>query len=271
MPPTATETKPRAATRQKIESTVETITPKRAKEYLVKNVENRPLRVGYINDLAFQMLEGKWELAQPISFDIQGHLLDGQHRLNAVVTAGVNVKMVVLRGMPSGTFGLYDQGIVRTAADLHHRMGGKSSNAACSVARSMLMRADTHNSLKMWTRLAIAEYALEQDDVIMAVVSAFKGVRYVSAGEMGAFANGIVQYGGAKIAPMMLSIKDNVFAGKSDPMNTLAKWMIRYHSPTSSALLKAPRNLCYSAAVLAIKAAKQGRQLQVLKPKDQDF
>ena len=271
--PAATATKSNPKKRHyKPDSIVETITPSKAKEYLERNVKNRPLRVAYINDLAYQMLEGKWELAQPISFDVQGNLLDGQHRLNAIVAAGTSVKMVVLRGMPSGTFGVYDQGPVRTAADLHHLMGGKSSNTACSIARSMIQRAVASNmALKHMTRQEIAEYALENDAVISPVISGIAGVRYVSAGEMGAFANAIVKYGEAKIAPMMQSIKDNVFAGKTDPMNTLAKWMIRYHSKEGTSMLKAPRYLCYAAAVLAIKATKGGRLLQVLKPKDQDF
>ena len=78
-------------------SEVITITPEMAKEMLNKNMlNNRRLNHDIINRYARIMKAGGWNLThQGIAFDDRGELIDGQHRLNAIVAANVPVKMMV--------------------------------------------------------------------------------------------------------------------------------------------------------------------------------
>jgi hypothetical protein len=60
------------------------------------------------------MLAGEYLLThQPIAFDALGRLIDGQHRLAAVVQSGVTVQMWVITGADPETFGVVDTGLAR--------------------------------------------------------------------------------------------------------------------------------------------------------------
>lgn len=67
------------------------------------NVGNRPMQNKRVNQYAADMLAGRWILThQGIAFDCEGNLIDGQHRLQAVVRSGKAVYMVVAYNVPRG-------------------------------------------------------------------------------------------------------------------------------------------------------------------------
>ena len=102
-----------------MQSGIETITPKVASRYLQANTGNRPLRRTSVEQLARAMLRNEWRLThQGIAFSASGRLLDGQHRLQAVVDSGVSVQMVIVRGLPDDAFMAMDIGNRRTTADV---------------------------------------------------------------------------------------------------------------------------------------------------------
>lgn len=73
-----------------------TVTPAQAKLWLGENHEdNRGLNKHRVNMYARDMVDGKWMVThQSICFDQNGKLIDGQHRLNAVIVAGKAVVML---------------------------------------------------------------------------------------------------------------------------------------------------------------------------------
>lgn len=90
-----------------------------AKNYLRLNKKNRPLNRGTVEFYARQMSTGAWRLnGQGISFLANGELGDGQHRLEAIILAGVPVTMTVMRGADNDSFPTYDTGRTRTASDI---------------------------------------------------------------------------------------------------------------------------------------------------------
>jgi len=81
---------------------IEMISPKLAEEYLLKNTSNRKLRLGTVETYARDMAEGRWEVThQGIAFNKEGELIDGQHRLSAIVLSKRSQKMVVTRNVNS--------------------------------------------------------------------------------------------------------------------------------------------------------------------------
>ncbi|MFF3864088.1 hypothetical protein [Streptomyces sp. NPDC002209] len=67
--------------------------------------------------LVSAMLAGEYLLThQPVAFDALGRLIDGQHRLAAVVQSGVTVQMWVIIGADPDTFGVVDTGLARRPA-----------------------------------------------------------------------------------------------------------------------------------------------------------
>ena len=101
-----------------MELTVETITPKQAEKYLQFNTHNRPLRNSLVMQYAKDMASGNWRLThQGVAFNCDGTLLDGQHRLSAIVESGATVQMLVARGVDSRNQLVMDDHAKRSAGD----------------------------------------------------------------------------------------------------------------------------------------------------------
>src|SRR5215831_11828755 len=89
---------------------VVTVTPKMANELLVKNKINRAIRQSKVRKYARDITMGRWKLThQPLALDEHGNVLDGQHRLLAVIEADIPVQFV-LATSTRDTFGVIDQG-----------------------------------------------------------------------------------------------------------------------------------------------------------------
>ena len=64
------------------------VTPLLAKKWLERNTDNRDIRPSVVTGLAESITRGEWVLShQGIAFAKSGRLLDGQHRLLAIVEA----------------------------------------------------------------------------------------------------------------------------------------------------------------------------------------
>jgi hypothetical protein len=73
-----------------------TITPDMAATWLETSEGNRRIRQDHVNTLADHIRHGRWRLTHdPIAFDHNGKLVDGQHRLWAIVLAGKAVRAMV--------------------------------------------------------------------------------------------------------------------------------------------------------------------------------
>lgn len=95
------------------------VTPKLALFYLLSNRTNRPMRKAWITRLANIIKAGEWEVThQGIAFDVNGNLQDGQHRLHAIIEAGVAVDMFVTTGASLKAFTAIDQGVKRSTSDI---------------------------------------------------------------------------------------------------------------------------------------------------------
>lgn len=102
---------------------VERITPDIAEHILANNVGNRRVAKRIVQKYAAEMKSGNWKLNyEPIVISKTGKLLNGQHRLLAVVESGVSVDLYVIRGADDDTF-LYDRGYTRSEDQAIYMMG----------------------------------------------------------------------------------------------------------------------------------------------------
>lgn len=119
--------------------TVETITPEVAAELLQSNTRNRGLNAKYVQALAAEMRDGNWQMAgDPIRISVSMVLLDGQHRLSAIVESGTTQQMVVINDLPDETFAVMDTGRMRSAGDVLDIAGVPNSRLAASAARMII-------------------------------------------------------------------------------------------------------------------------------------
>lgn len=112
------------------------ITPEVASEYLTHNTHNRHVRQTKVDAYARDMANGNWRWnGVPIAFDTEGTLIEGQHRLMAVVKSEATIPMLVIRGLPRQTQETYDRGIGRTVGDALMLRGKGYENYVGSTAR----------------------------------------------------------------------------------------------------------------------------------------
>lgn len=94
------------------------ITPRIAKTMLSHNTGNRPLRKAVVQRYTTDMKNGDWQdNGDPIRFDTNGRLIDGQHRLEAVILSDTPIDAWVLRGLKPETQKTMDQAAPRSLAD----------------------------------------------------------------------------------------------------------------------------------------------------------
>lgn len=126
---------------------VQKITPERAQQMLEANTANRPLSMTVVRAFADAMRRGDWMVThQGIAFDTDGVLVDGQHRLAAVVEAGEPVEMTVFTEVDPDTFDVLDTGKRRNAADVLAIEGEKSTAMLAAMVRTVWLyenRPDT--------------------------------------------------------------------------------------------------------------------------------
>ena len=122
---------------------VETISPEVAQEILAANRHNRNMRSARVAQLAEVMRRGEWILnGETIKVAADGTLLDGQHRLQAVVDSGATIETLVMRGMPLEAQDTVDTGRRRRLADVL-AIEGHTDSHALGASLSMLHRFRT--------------------------------------------------------------------------------------------------------------------------------
>lgn len=124
------------AVRAGMSTNTETVSPETAASWLAFNTKNRPLNKRHVAALADAMTSGHWrENGGTIRFAKDGTLLDGQHRLAAVVASGVTIRTLVVRGLDPEVFDTIDTIMEdRTGADLLALRGYKNTHALRSAA-----------------------------------------------------------------------------------------------------------------------------------------
>lgn len=123
-----------------ISITIETITPEKASEYLKHNTMNRPLDGNRVNLYVHEMKAGKWKqnIAEPIAFAEDGTLINGQHRLQAVIKSAMAIEMGVVRGANKGDFVAIDAGKVRGGSDVLALKGYANFKSVASIVNFLL-------------------------------------------------------------------------------------------------------------------------------------
>ncbi len=123
---------------RRVRSKVQKISPKRAAEMLAANTSNRPLSKATVRSFAEAMRRGDWLVThQGIAFDTAGMLVDGQHRLAAIVEADLPVEITVFTDVEPNTFDVLDTGKRRNAADVLAIEGEKSTTLLAAMVRTV--------------------------------------------------------------------------------------------------------------------------------------
>jgi hypothetical protein len=119
----------------------ELITPEIAKKLLEKNDHNRRLKIPVYLRYAEDIKNGRWKdnTAELIKISESGLLLDGQHRLKAVLVANQSVFFWVAYGLKDSVFDVLDTGAVRSSSDTFKVAQIKNANQIPSIINSFFI------------------------------------------------------------------------------------------------------------------------------------
>lgn len=94
------------------------LTPTLARMLLTRIGDNRKPKRATIQRYAHVMNADQWKLThQGIGISVRGEVIDGQHRIYAVIEAGTTIEILVVRGVSQDAMLVLDDGVQRTDAD----------------------------------------------------------------------------------------------------------------------------------------------------------
>lgn len=128
------------------------VTPEMAKVMMERNSSdewhNRPASEKGVARFARAMASGRWAYtAETIIFSRTGNLLNGQHRLQALILSGATIEVLVAFGVEDEAFRMMDTGVSRTAGHIFAIENVPNYNFTASVCRIVRSYLDSQT----WT------------------------------------------------------------------------------------------------------------------------
>lgn len=139
---------------------VEQVGPKMAQEWIDRshNVSQRSLSRRRVERLAHAIIEGQWQLThQAVALNAEGEVLDGQHRLAAIVAAGqelgtdFEVPLLVAYEADPSTFDVIDTGAARSTADTLKIAGYTRTPVLAATVRAVMTYDQIKGTTKDWS------------------------------------------------------------------------------------------------------------------------
>lgn len=142
------------------------ITPAMARFWLdnLNYGDNRPISRSRVAYYVRQVKAGRWVLnGQPIIFDSEPRLLNGQHRLSAIVEANKAIHCDIRTGIATDAFTTMDQGWGRSGGQVLGMRGLKNATARAAVCRALYIWEVNNGKLKGYGKVSPDELLLVND------------------------------------------------------------------------------------------------------------
>jgi hypothetical protein len=164
-----------------ITTSIEVITPQKAMELLAFNTSNRNPSPRHVRILADEMKSGAFKLnGDAIRVGVSGRILDGQHRLMAIIQSGISIETLVIRGLPDGVFDTIDNLCKRRDNVTIFQLKGELHCATLNGAIAFVLRyktGDMYGNRKLSATAADAalkQYPSIRDSVSISINGAKK-------------------------------------------------------------------------------------------------
>lgn len=251
------------------------VTPDQAREWLAKPAKNRRISQRRVGLYASVMKRGDWMLTnQGIAIDEFGMLIDGQHRLNAIVEADVPVELLVIRAAPNRSQLVPDQGLKRQPHDqVGLREGWEVTPMHIAVAKCIVMsiggpgssvRKDTTVDIQLMDRFYVRHHkAIEFAVAQFNFRATIKGVTIAPV--IAPVARAHYTEDSNKLVRFCEVVATGMADHKNDaPAVVLRNWLIAGRDKALSARSGKDRFAIYKKTELALKAFIDGESIQRL-------
>ena len=187
-------TKNRAkTTTQTATTTWELVTPEIAQKFIESMGPNRRVVQKHVDYLAQAMKNGEWveSAGDPVRFNEQGELIDGQHRLWAIIETGMSFHFNIVRGLPIESMAVLDTGRSRSLRNFLEIAGEHNATILSATLYNLQQYWETGEIAKGWggrlgTRKAFL--ILQEHPGIRVSVSKVYQVNHVLRGGQGRWA-----------------------------------------------------------------------------------
>jgi hypothetical protein len=239
------------------------IGPAEASELLASQRHNRKIRTAKIEEFAGAMVRGEWRLSNDaLTVDRNGHLLNGQHRLRAVVQSGSTQPFIVMRGVMESAQETMDQGSRRSVADALTLRGEKNVARLGAMARHVFLYERDRSMYVRQPHATLAQLldVLERHPGLRDAASAVEGATRntgAAGGPLGAcfYLFGLVDGANRDVFFQELSLGSGLI--EDSPVYALRRFLIRPHGTNR------PHAVAQAGATIrAWNAYREGRPLR---------
>jgi hypothetical protein len=128
----------------------EIVSPKMAEKMLDGNTDNRRVRDRTVQFYAIQMQTGKWKsgTAEPIKLSTTGRVIDGQHRLLAVIKSKTPTEFTIAYDVDESVFDVLDTGRNRSGSDVFKVKGIKNDTILPAIISQYMQLKDGRHRFK---------------------------------------------------------------------------------------------------------------------------
>lgn len=130
------------------------ISPAQASSWLENSkFDNRNISDRLVNKIARDIKNNKWIFdGTPIRFDKNNNVIDGHHRLWGIISAGLPVKSLVIRGLSDESKDTIDTGKARSNSDILHFHGFVNTASLANACRLSIGYRMNNGDLYKWAR-----------------------------------------------------------------------------------------------------------------------
>lgn len=242
------------------------VTPEMAMRFLEANHLNRPLAHGHVERITTQIREGKWRFnGDTIKIAEGGDILDGQHRLWAVIESKTPVETIIVTGIERDAFATIDTiRKPRSLGDTVALSGNARYRNAIGAALSWLIRWQTHclenyKAPKNRIENSDIEQALVDNPGIVRAVERAHSVRNVANVSIIGFLFYIVTNRKEELGERLITtLADPAGVGITDPFFKLRQYFVSDHHKRKEPVVT------IAIALKAINAAALNKQISSL-------
>ena len=248
-----------------------TVTPEMAVQILERNELNRPLNDQHVHRIARQITEGKWKFnGDTIKISSNHSVVDGQHRLWAIIEAKQAVDTIIVTGIERDAFATIDTlRKPRSGSDVIALAGTLKYRNMIAAALGWLIRyqrgvLQTYNQPQNKVENSDIEAAFKEHPGIVRAVERCMPLRGLANPGIVAFAYYVALDRNGLLAEKLVdTLIDPAGVSINDPLFRLRSYFTSDHHKRKEAVM--------SIALMfkALNAARAGRKVSALSWKNQ--
>jgi hypothetical protein len=219
---------------------IEEISPETAEKWLGLNHANRRLSDPVVEQLAGVIRRGEWmeDCTDAIGLDVDEGVINGQHRLTAIVKSGRSVRALVLRNVRPEVIKVIDQGRGRTFIQWLQMQGTYTSPTVIAPAILWLYRMNNGLEVSVPTAFKptipqLLDLLNEHRNVQLSVAAAneaYKGIQVINKGHLCAYHYSMSSVDAGLAEDFFIGLASGAELGEKDPVRFLRERLMKQNA-----------------------------------------